>query len=284
MAIFSWSEAKQLDESLHSLDHFFMSSPKIVQTLTGGLTNRCWKLVSAQGEAYVWRPTTPITQAFSITRHQEYQVLSAIELLNIGPKPVLLNDKGLLVEWLEGETLSDGLELDSLLRTAISVHQVNTARIPLTPFCFTARVDHYWFQLDEQYRIEPYKSIYQELRSSPNIKGVENALCHFDLGGYNLVRNQQGIQIIDWEYAALADPRLDLTLTIAVAQQPLLQSVYRYCQLRGIEDVDTWVEGVQAWLPKSQMMAMLWYLLAHQLWGDASYLEEAEALSGTFCR
>lgn len=284
MAIFAWSEAKQLDDSLSSLDDFFAFPPKSVQTLTGGLTNRCWKIVDAEGVAYVWRPTTAITKAFSITRHQENQVLSAIELLKIAPKPILLNDKGLLVEWLEGETLSDGLELDRLLRTAISVHQVNTSRIPLTPFCFTARVDHYWFQLNEQHRVEPYKSIYQEWRSAPNVKGVDNALCHFDLGGYNLVKNQRGIQIIDWEYASLADPRLDLTLSIAVAQQPLLQSVYRYCQLRGIEDVDTWVEGVQAWLPRSQMMAMLWYLLAHQLWGDASYLEEAEALSHTFCR
>ncbi len=42
-------------------------------------------------------------------------------------------------------------------------------------------------------------------------------------------------------------------------------------------------DGVETWLPRSQMMAMLWYLLAHQLWGDESYLREAEALSDTLC-
>lgn len=283
MAIFAWSEAKQLDNSLCSLDDFFDVPPVSVQTLTGGLTNRCWKLISAEGHAYVWRPTTPITQAFSISRFQEYQILSAIEPLKLGPKPITVNEMGLLVEWIEGETLCEGLDLDNLLRTAISVHHINTARLPLTPFSYTARVDHYWFQLDESHRTKDYLELYQEWRSSPNIKDVGLALCHFDLGGYNLVRNEQGIKIIDWEYASLADPRLDLTLSIGASQEPVLQSVYRYCQLKGIEDVDTWVEGVQAWLPRSKMMAMLWYLLAHQLWGDDNYLQEAEALKSTFC-
>lgn len=283
MAIFAWPEAKQLDESLSSLDDFFDIPPVSVQTLTGGLTNRCWKLVSADGHAYVWRPTTFITQAFSITRHQEYQILSAIEPLQLGPRPVVINDKGLLVDWIDGETLYENVDLDNLLRTAVSVHHVNTARLPLTPFSFTARVDHYWFQLDEQHRLEDYREIYQQWRSAPNVKDVGLALCHFDLGGYNLVRNEQGIKIIDWEYAALADPRLDLILTIQASQKPMLESVYRYCQLKGIDDVDAWVEGVKAWQPRSQMMAMLWYLLAHQLWGDAHYLQEAEALKAALC-
>ncbi|MGF1755429.1 phosphotransferase [Vibrio makurazakiensis] len=283
MAIFAWSEAKLLDSSLSSLDDFFIIPPVSAQTLTGGLTNRCWKLVSAQGEVFVWRPTTSITEAFSITRHQEFQILSAIEPLQLGPKPIVINEKGLLVEWIDGESLYEGLELDSLLRTAISVHHVNTQRLPLTPFSFTARVDHYWFQLDEQHKSEEYSAIYQEWRSAPNVKDVGLALCHFDLGGYNLVKNEQGIKIIDWEYASLADPRLDLTLSIVASEHPVLQSVYRYCQLRGVSDVDTWVDGVQAWLPRSKMMAMLWYLLAHQLWGDEYFLKEAQTLQSTFC-
>ena len=97
------------------------------------------------------------------------------------------------------------------------------------------------------------------------------------------MRNSDGIKIIDWEYASLADPRLDLTLTIAVADVPVIEAVNKYCQLRGIHDVQPWLDGVEAWLPRTRMMAMLWYLLAHQLWVDESYLREAEALSCTFC-
>ncbi|CAH6801086.1 Thiamine kinase [Vibrio chagasii] len=283
MAIFSWSEAKLLDTSLISLDGYFSQPPVKAQTLTGGLTNRCWKLVSADGAEYVWRPITPITNAFFISRHEEYQVLSAIERLGIGPSPIVVNEQGLLVEWVAGDTLYEGLDIDDLLKTLISVHLVNTARLPLKPFSFTARVDHYWLQLDAVHQTEAYSSIYKEWRTTPSIPSVELSLCHFDLGGYNLVKNSGGIKIIDWEYAAIADPRLDLTLTISVADAPVQETVEKYCQLRCIHDVQPWLDGVEAWLPRSRMMAMLWYLLAHQLWGDESYLREAEALSHTFC-
>ncbi|MCG9638353.1 phosphotransferase [Vibrio sp. Isolate34] len=283
MAIFSWSEAKLLDTSLSSLDGYFSKPPVRAQTLTGGLTNRCWKLVSADGTAYVWRPITPITKAFFISRHEEYQVLSTIERLGIGPSPMVVNEQGLLVEWIDGETLYEGLDIDDLLKTLISVHLVNTARLPLQPFSFTARVDHYWLQLDAIHKTETCTKIYQEWRTTPSIPSVDLSLCHFDLGGYNLVRSSDEIKIIDWEYAALADPRLDLTLTIAVAGVPVSEAVNKYCQLRDIHDVQPWLDGVEAWLPRSQMMAMLWYLLAHQLWGDESYLREAEALSHTLC-
>ena len=283
MAIFCWEEAKKLDASLGSLDGYFDVPPTKAQTLTGGLTNRCWKLETSDGKAYVWRPITSITDAFGISRHEEYQVLLAIERLNIAPQPITINKQGLLVEWVEGETLYDGLPLEQLMRTLVSVHLVNTQRLPLHPFCFTARVDHYWLRLDEQHKGEEFEAIYRQWRSAPTLPPIENRLCHFDLGGYNLVHQQEEIKIIDWEYAALADPRLDLTLTISVADVPVEEAVHRYCQLRGIHDKQAWIDAVEAWLPRSRMMAMLWYLLAHQLWGDDQYLDEARALSYTFC-
>ena len=172
MAIFSWSEAKLLDTSLTSLDGYFSQPPVKAQTLTGGLTNRCWKLVSADGAEYVWRPITPITNAFFISRHEEYQVLSAIERLGIGPSPIVVNEQGLLVEWVAGDTLYEGLDIDDLLKTLISVHLVNTARLPLKPFSFTARVDHYWLQLDAVHKTEIYSTIYKEWRTTPSIPSV----------------------------------------------------------------------------------------------------------------
>ena len=177
MAIFSWSEAKLLDTSLSSLDGYFSESPVRAQTLTGGLTNRCWKLVSADGTAYVWRPITPITKAFFISRHEEYQVLSTIERLGIGPSPMVVNEQGLLVEWIDGETLYEGLDIEDLLKTLISVHLVNTARLPLQPFSFTARVDHYWLQLDAIHKTETCTKIYQEWRVAPSVTNVDLSLC-----------------------------------------------------------------------------------------------------------
>lgn len=283
MARMSWKEACKLDPTLQGLTHFFSFPPDYAQTLTGGLTNRCWKVVCAQGKAFVWRPTTLITKAFSISRFQEYQILKAIENSQLGPAAMMVNDHGLLVEWIEGESLTDQLAFDALLRMQVRIHELPVGHIPVVPFSFTARVDHYWMQLKPELKTEQIQTLYTDWRNPPNLSEVAHCLCHFDLAGYNMVRTESGNKVIDWEYASLADPRLDLALSINISGEKILDAVFRYCQLRDIDDVDNWVSGVQAWLPRTNMMALLWYLLAYQLWGDEEYLQQAGYLQQTFC-
>nr|WP_319555838.1 thiamine kinase [uncultured Vibrio sp.] len=284
MALFSWLQAKQLDPTLNALDAFFIEPPVKVQTLTGGLTNRCWRLEASDGQAYVWRPLSKVCQAFFISRHNEYQVLSTIEPLGIGPKPIFIHEQGLLVEWVEGETLTNvGIELDELLSLAATIHTFPSRVVPVVPFCYLSRIDHYWLELDGNYVETEFEALYQKWRTEPSIKQLPLALCHFDLGCYNLVRGDDGVKVIDWEYAGLADPRLDLALILQVADVSVKDGVERYCQIRNIEDVSTWLDGVRAWQPRTLVMAMLWYLLAYQLWGDEQYLNSANEFKGLLC-
>ncbi len=279
MALFSWVQAKELDPTLMVLDDFFCQSPVKVQTLTGGLTNRCWCLESVDGLVYVWRPLSKVCKAFFISRQNEYQILNAIEALNIGPKPVFLHEQGLLVEWMEGKTLTKvGIELDELLSVAATVHQLPTKDISVVPFSYLSRIDHYWLELGGMYSETEFERLYKKWRKEPSLQAPPLALCHFDLGCYNLVRGEEGIKVIDWEYASLADPRLDLAITLQVADVPFEEAVLRYCDIRNIENVAFWLEGVRAWQPRALVMAMLWYLLAHQLWGDEEYLISANEL------
>ncbi|WP_428773694.1 phosphotransferase [Vibrio sp.] len=284
MARMSWLEACQLDSSLLSLDHLFTSPPLYAQTLTGGLTNRCWKVVCPDLKAYVWRPTTPITQAFSISRHQEYQLLCALAPSAISPKAIHLNDRGLLVEWLEGQLMDRTLSLGQLLDTLAVVHATDIHRLPVAPFNYTARINHYWIQLQDTLKTPSVTELYKQWGAAPELELVPDTLCHFDLAGYNMVNTETGLKVIDWEYAGLADPRLDLTLSLEASGSPLEEAVYQYCQLRQIEQVDLWMSGVLAWRPRTQLLALLWYLLAYQLWGEAVYLRQAEELEQRFCK
>ncbi|MFG0606773.1 phosphotransferase [Vibrio mimicus] len=277
MAKIAWREASLLDPSLLSLTPFFSVPPDYAQTLTGGLTNRCWKITTGD-RAFVWRPATAITKAFSISRFQEYQILKAIEHDHIGPKAEMINEQGLLVEWIDGESLRDGVPFDQVLKTQIRIHELDIHRIPVAPFNYLGRVDHYWLQIREDLKTGAVKALYEQWRSVPNLADVGQVLCHFDLAGYNMVKTAQGPRVIDWEYAALADPRIDLALSIDVAEEKALDVVFRYCQLRELSDIDDWVEGVQAWQPRAAMMAMLWYLLAYQLWGEEIYLQQAQLI------
>lgn len=275
MARMSWREACQLDPTLQSLTHFFTSTPEYAQTLTGGLTNRCWKITLSAELAFVWRPNTLLTKGFSISRFQEYQILKAIENSRLGPKAITINDQGLLVEWIAGNVLTEEGAWEHILKVLAQVHQLESARIPAPPFNYTARVDHYWLQLKSELKTPSFEQLYLKWRTLPHCESLPLTLCHFDLASYNLIKTETGYRIIDWEYASMADPRLDLAISIDVAGEKLLDAVFRYCQLRNIQQVDRWVEGVKAWQPKVKMMAMLWYLVAYQLWGDEEYYQQA---------
>ncbi|MCG3758707.1 thiamine kinase [Vibrio cincinnatiensis] len=275
MARMSWREACQLDPTLQSLTHFFTSTPEYAQTLTGGLTNRCWKITHTADQVFVWRPITLITKGLSISRAQEYQILKAIESSHLGPKAVVMNDQGLLVEWIAGKSQAEESVWESILKVLVQIHQLETSRIPVPPFNYTARVDHYWLHLKPDVKSSPFEPLYQQWRTMPNCASLPLTLCHFDLAGYNLIKTEAGFRAIDWEYASIADPRLDLAISIDVAGEKLLDAVFRYCQLRNIQQVDSWIEGVKAWQPRVRMMAMLWYLLAYQLWGGDEYYQQA---------
>lgn len=279
MARMLWDEACRLDQSLSSLGHYFSYPPEYAQTLTGGLTNRCWKVVLSENESYVWRPVTSITKAFSISRFQEFQILNALKPTDLAPSAIYLNDHGLLVSWVEGSTSNNDIKLDSLLKLLGRVHEFDATKLPIAPFNYTARVDHYWILLNEQNKVEPFLSIYNQWRLAPNLVDVGHVLCHLDLAGHNIVRTDAGNKIIDWEYATITDPRLDLVLSAEMMGEKPLEVGYRYCQLRGIEDVDNWIEGIIAWRPRAKMMAMLWYLLAFQLWGDEEYFLTASQIA-----
>ena len=283
MARIGWAEACQLDPSLQSLTRFFDVVPDYAQTLTGGLTNRCWKVVCPVKGAFVWRPITSITQAFSISRFQEYQILKAIEKENIAPQAAFINDQGLLVAWRDGHSLEQDADFDTVLKCLSRIHLLDKQRIPIAPFNYTARVDHYWLQLRDELKDEALESLYQTWRLPPAVDLNRTCLCHFDLGGYNLVKNDDSIQIIDWEYAGIADPCLDLALSIVAADENLPASVARYCQLMNIMEVDEWIDGVKSWLPRTEVMGLLWYLLAYQLRGEEYYLEQATQLKQSLC-
>lgn len=282
MVNISWQEACQIDTSLISLTTFFSSPPLSVQPLTGGLTNRCWKITLSSGISYVWRPTTTVTAAFGISRQREHQVLSALQTTGIAPQPVVLNTHGLLVEWLEGEALHDGTTPSELTSLLARVHKIDPQRLSIPRFDFTRYIEHYWQQLDEQYKTPAVIACYQRWRHAPTLEFITPVLCHCDLAGYNLVRSEKGMQVIDWEYATLADPRLDLALTIGAAALSLPEIVHHYCKQSHISHYSVWEEGVRAWQPRTQLMAMLWYLLAYQLWNDAIYWDYAQQIINEF--
>ncbi len=278
MAKMSWEEARSLDESLSSLEHFFPEPPRIAEILSGGLTNRCWKIITQDGHPYVWRPVSSVSSAYGISRVREYRLLDALKSSHFAPDPVFINEHGLLVEWISGELLSTPVHEFELIGMLARIHAVDVRNKPIPLFSYTSKVDGYWYQLQPKFKDSEYEKLYFKWRQLPVIAPVSPSLCHLDLGRYNLITTEQGLKVIDWEYAGVGDPRMDLAMTIETEQLDMPLAVANYCKIRNIEDVGIWFQGVNAWKPHNQMMTMLWYLLGYQLWQDESYLQHARQL------
>lgn len=264
MARILWDEACAFDSSLTALGRIWGTLPSYAETLAGGLTNRCWKVYGENGLAYIWRPVTFLTRKLSISRQQEYQILSALQKSapNLAPKPISRQPEGILVEWVEGETVSQLSDIE-LVRLLSEIHKQDCRAIPVSPFNYTARIDRYWLTLESHQEMAQYKALYHSLRVVPSLSHKDSTLCHFDLGRHNIIRTSQGLKAIDWEYASIADPRLDIAMTVFMEQSDLVTFVAHYCRSNDLENVNDWIIGVKAWMPRVKFMAFLWYLVAY---------------------
>ncbi|RQW63246.1 phosphotransferase [Vibrio viridaestus] len=280
MAKIPWDEACEFDPTLLALGRVFDVIPPNVETLTGGLTNRCWKVHTHDGQEFIWRPVTSLTRKLAISRQQEYLILGALQknACYFSPKPISRQPEGILVEWLSGEPVKTVQEMD-LVRLLHDIHHQDLFHSPVSQFNYTARVDHYWLTLESNnIDLSRYKDLYNKLRVAPSVIALKPTLCHLDLGKHNLIRNQKGLCAIDWEYSTLADPRLDLAMTLSMEDFDVVSFVARYCQLAGYINIDNWIDGVQAWMPRVNLMALLWYLVAYHHGCGEEYLSSAEEI------
>lgn len=246
------------------------------EALTGGLTNRCWKVI-IDGRPYVWRPSTAVSIAFGIDRSHEYQVLRSLFKSTLSPNAIVHYPFGILVEWLEGETLAEHGNVEALssilTRLLATLHQ-----LPFQPqqhFSFKQRLSHYWDQLEQSNRSLTSQILYQHYMQQPESAQFDSVLCHFDLGGYNVIKNGGSYKIIDWEYATYSDPSQDLTMSILASCLDRDSAVKQYCQHRGIANTQPWLIAVEHWTPWCQLLASLWCRLGYQLNQDYSYLVQA---------
>ncbi|WP_305829293.1 phosphotransferase [Photobacterium leiognathi] len=271
--------------------------------LSGGLTNRCWKLSlyhpSTQSSAdYVWRPLTQSAYMFGVNRQHEYQLLQAIAESGIAPKPYSLlppsssmNEQVLIVEWLEGKQAADDVSDTQLCQLQAQIHALP---LPEHRLEVKQRLSFYWQHIPEQFKSIQLVAIHHYFQAQSLPYYFSDTCCHFDLGRYNIIvpvehqsiaqSEQPRLTVIDWEHAAAGDPSLDLAMTIIANDLDLERAVTDYCRAR-LQHDDTfvvnpehWLEAVNAWQPWCEYLALLWYLVGYQVWGDEEYLYQANRL------
>lgn len=206
--------------------------PHQVKVLIGGLTNSCYQLSLDTGE-YIIRISADNTHALGIDRQVEKTIHQWVSRLNFTSAIRYCDDEDRywIRDYIEGEVLSDNVAAMSkntliyLVEQLKALHQL-PVEIDLPAVNISEKADAYWKMLeqrDPENDIIKMKPLMQVAMSEP--PAGKFCLCHLDPVLANWLYTQDGLQLLDWEYAGFAHPLWDLAALYQGIKHGIMQSI-----------------------------------------------------------
>lgn len=243
--------------------------------LAGGHTNRCYRL-DTKAQRYWLRLGCPAPARLGIDRHTELRAHGLAAGAGLAPAIRYANpETGLLVlDWLdEPDWRSAPGELAALMPRVAQLHALDAGGLPALNLA--RRAGHYLAQLAEP---PPWLAALLAPFERPALNpAFVPVLCHCDLTAGNLLGPRPWL--LDWEYAALADPAFELAVIAddRGLDEAGCQALLGHYRAAGGE---VSLARLRARLPWVQLLTLLWALVQHQRSGKAEYkdwLESARA-------
>ncbi|QIM63667.1 LPS biosynthesis choline kinase [Pasteurellaceae bacterium Orientalotternb1] len=232
-----------------------------VEKLTG--LTACSQLVTLEnGERYVLRNQNQRASNFGVDYQQESQILAQIRPLAIAPDPLYANAQQSLLSWIDGSVPTEFSSdlLQKLAEQLAKLHRFKLQAVSsnqnFTILNLTERCHFLWQKLPAQKQAElPFSPPF------PQIEPFAHALCHHDLHLGNLVEQGDKLFIIDWEYAAVSDPALDLALflhanPLSEAEQAVF---FQHYFAKSPLDLTACRTKIAEYQPLIAMLNQLWY-------------------------
>ncbi|MBU2862541.1 phosphotransferase [Reinekea forsetii] len=237
-----------LDHILRELTDLFTENISI-KRLESSLTNRLYQLESPNGQFAV-RINSSKAKNLGIDRDREIAILQHLQSASWCLHPELATADYLVTPWISALPLSVENDLDCILNLLKHVHHYDITALTASPLDITlqlARLQKQSTALSNEFSstLKDYTQAYQ----LPEIL----VLCHHDWHVGNLYKNNTGLLLNDWEYAAPGDPLVDIACFILGFNLDLEQRSYCLNKL-GISH-----EQLQPLLPLVEAMSILWY-------------------------
>jgi thiamine kinase-like enzyme len=189
------------------------------EALPGGLTNRNYRIVVADGTQAVARISEPATALLAIDREAEFR--NGIIAAEHGVGPRLLGyapGEGVsVVEWIEGKTFgaADLDDSENLARLADACRLLHSAKRFVTDFDMFAIQRNYLSLVQEHhYRLpagyQQYQPVVDQIRDALAVHPRATVPCHNDLLPANIMDDGHQLWLIDYEYAGNNDPCFEL--------------------------------------------------------------------------
>lgn len=241
----------------------FLSADKLTAHRGAGA---CQQLTGLSGQSYIIRTAgkqrvfkaTPAVIMPFVHRRREYRVMCKMASAGLAVRPIALNQNGLLIPWTVGERLCPATWLqhrDAVVRLLSRLHHQPATgyRLLLTPLLL-----RYW-QCCQQRRIQ-WLRLMQRCTARPEPKPLRLAPLHMDVTPENLLLTTQGLQLIDWEYAADGDVALELTALCAHDWQQAEGWIVLYAEMNNMR-VKLLRHQVGCWRPWLNLLQACWYQL-----------------------
>jgi thiamine kinase-like enzyme len=192
----------------------FISAP-----LPGGLTNRNYRVITAEGRRLVVRLSSAQGELLAIDRDAEFANSTAAEDAGVGPGVLgYVPDQGaLVIEWIEGRTFAPA-DLDdsaTLQRIAATCRQLHGGPRFASDFDMFALQRRYLdLVVSRGFRLPPsYVDLMPQvnaMREAMSVQATASVPCHNDLLAANIMANDDRLWFIDFEYSGNGDPCFEL--------------------------------------------------------------------------
>ncbi|NCF71932.1 MAG: phosphotransferase [Gammaproteobacteria bacterium] len=179
--------------------------------LTGGLTNKSWRVVQGERAGVLKVDKSPRQLPFN-TRYDEASVQKAAAKAGLAPNVILANDGFYLTEFVEGSVWERACleEEGNLARLATALKRMHS--LPLTGRSFDATIaaKRYVEKITvlDSHIIERCTAIISNMRLPHNL-----CCCHNDIVVQNIITTP-ALMFLDWEYACDNDPFFDLATVV----------------------------------------------------------------------
>src|SRR3989454_6782779 len=189
--------------------------PRTAEPLTGGITNRNYRVV-VDGEVFVVRVPAESGSLLGIDRRIEREASRLAAAAGVGPDVIaFVEPEGVLVtRFIEGQpvrdhTVHDPVMLERIAQSLRRIHQAGSIASAFSPFrvveAYALTAMRHGGRLPPAHERAQAVAVTIERALSPQ----PPVLCHNDLLNANFIDDGVSIRIVDWEYAGMGDRFFD---------------------------------------------------------------------------
>ena len=236
-----------------------------VQALAGGIHNSTFRVRTGQG-AFVVRLHEPFTVELGVDRRREAVLHAAAARAGLASRVLAADPAGryLVTEFLHGSAwravdMDNAARLEALAQTLAQLHALPAPEVPALDL--HALLEAHVAKIAAQDAAAGRELVPELTRARDILARQADAnrpacIVHGDLTHSNLIGPERPL-LIDWEYAAVADPLADLACLVAYYPQVLSHgaALLRSCGLAGSASLAALAE--LAWV--YQLLSNLWY-------------------------